>query len=116
VRDQPILILESSQSDVSGDITLFRRISEAEVNLEAIDVRNNSFFGYTLDGKRLALSADGNTVHIALADDSKDYSQNVRKLLEEYVSVIVERKKIGLMNVPMMTLSELVDEVGYYEG
>ena len=113
MRDQPILILESSQPDVLGDLTLFRRISDAESNLEAIDVNAGEYFGYTLDGKRLALCADGQVVHITLANDDTDYTSTVRKLLEESVSTIIERKKIGFMNVSQMTLAELVTEVGF---
>ena len=107
-----MLILESSRPDTLGDVSLFRTSAEAAACLEAIDVRNNEYFAYTLDGRRLTLTADAGSVYVALAADTHDYAPVVRKLLEAWV--LISKKKAGEQkDVSQMTLDELVARVGY---
>ena len=113
VEKVPVLILESRQPDMLGDLSIYRSISDAENALEAIDVLNREFFGYMLDGRRLAFGVEGNSVRIAIEDRGADHSPTVRKLMEDYTSIIVSRKKTGMMNIPAMSLDELVAVVGF---
>lgn len=79
----PILILESNDSSRLGDLSLYRSMADAEKSLEATDVLNNEYFGYTLDGRALVLGVEGGNVSIAIDDKLPAHLDTVRKLLEE---------------------------------
>jgi hypothetical protein len=113
VAEVPVLILESRLPDTLGDLSIYRCASDAERALEVIDVLNKEFFGYTLDGKSVALGVERNSVRIEIEDDGIDHAPTVRKLLEESASIVVARRRTGIMNLPAMTLDELVGVVGF---
>lgn len=117
-NQRPIIILESRNPDTLGDLSLFRDIADAERSLEAIDVKGGEFFGYTFDGSRLALSASGQVVKIELANDTKNYSKIVRKLLEGQARLIFEattkrEKKPVHQDIASLSDDELVTLIGY---
>lgn len=94
--DQSILINESSDPDVPGDVSLFRSVSDAAQYLEPIDVRNNEYFAYSLDGRELLLRVENNRVRIAHSNASDDHTARIRRLLEAAAgSVITASRRRG---------------------
>lgn len=107
-----VLILESSNPDVLGDLSLFRCLPDAESYLEAIDVRNNEYFGFMLDGRSLTLSAVGERVSIMPNSDEGVHSVRVRRLLEEYFRFCNRDKSLAFSDLSHLPLERLVETIG----
>ena len=107
-----VLILSSSDPDTPGDLSLFRDIATAERGLEAIDVRNNEYFGFALDGRPLQFTAEGDLVRIEVASSSQSDEARVRSLLERYARFCFKGKAM-FEDFSRYSLAQLVEVIGF---
>ena len=94
-------------------MSLFRCLSDAEGKLEAVDVRNGEFFGFTLNGRSLMLSAEGERVSIVPNNDVGVHSARVRNLLEECYRFCSRHKSLALSDLSHLPIEALVETIGF---
>lgn len=116
--DIAVLVNESDDPDVPGDVSLFRSIADAEQWLEPVDVRNGEYFAYTLDGRELGLTIESGCVKIVSGDAGRDFRARVRNLLEaaarSAVAAAVHRGKREIAEgAAHLSLEQLIALIGY---
>lgn len=115
---QIVLVNESRAEERAGDVSLFNGMKMAASSLEAVDVRNNEYRAYCLDGSRLKLTEDGLHVSIELANGERN-EQLIRSLLEQAAAFVIaahskrgSRHKFHSFDLLKLSIDELVDIVG----
>ena len=111
-----VVLNESQQSEVVGEVCLYKSISRMIEHLEPIDVENNEFFAYTLAGDRLDLSVENDQIRVVKAATEKDHSSHVRHMLEvaaEHALRKWRHRKIRGTNPATMSTEELVELIGF---
>ena len=113
-----VLINESRNPHRAGDIAIFKTIADAEKYLEPIDVLNNEYAAFTLDGQILELDVIGDRVRIRHTRDHGDHCDQIRSLLEAYAdAVLTAQKRRGLgatqLSPSKMSIDELVKLIGF---
>ena len=111
--ENAVLILESKSEEGGGDVSLYRDVTQAERALEARDVRNNEFFGFTLGGRKLELKAAGEQVLISEGADKTDYTHIVRLHLERTVAHVPGNSAMTTERFAKYPLDELVKIIGF---
>jgi hypothetical protein len=64
----------------------YEKLQDAETDLEAIDVADNTYRGFDREGRLLSLTASGNDVHIALAEQEPTHADELRRLVKGVLS------------------------------
>jgi len=109
--DAAVIILESSDPDTLGDLSLFHDVARAQDALEAIDVRNGEYFGFTLGGRPLRFTTDGQRVRIEV-DSSQANEVRVRSLLERHARLCFKGKAV-FEDFSQYSLVGLVEVIGF---
>ena len=89
----PILFLlnESTDPDIPGDMTIFRDQEHLILQVEAIDVRNNEYFAFTSDGRKLSLYAESDYAPVqAEIEADPVHAKEVMLLLKRYLMFCAE--------------------------
>lgn len=108
----PLIILEGD------DVSMYRNLEDAILDLEPIDIADDIFIGYDSDGRLLSLRVVGpmkycvkNTVHIDLAEITPTHATALRTLLLRCIN----RCRPSL-DVSSASLEEIVQEaLGFLE-
>lgn len=76
------ILNESKTLDIPGDVKYYKTLDELISSIEAIDVRNDEFFAFVSDGRRIRLSAVGEySPVIAKIEKSPEQREPLQKLL-----------------------------------
>ena len=120
-----VIINESRDPGKAGDVTLFRDIRHAEGYLEAVDVLNEEYSAYLLDGSdlkltvpRRALFAQTDEVRIEAVPGAPKHADRIRLLLEDAAAAVQAAQKHRKGREPKlkpaeMSIAELVDLIGF---
>ncbi|HLX17764.1 MAG TPA: hypothetical protein VKS24_21445 [Bradyrhizobium sp.] len=111
-----VVLNESQQAEVVGEVSLYRSISRLIEHLEPIDVENNEFFAYALRGNRLDLSVENDQVQVVKASAENDYSSHIRNLLEVAAERALRKwrhRKMRGTNPATMSIEALVELIGF---
>ena len=115
-RQSAVILNESQRAEIIGEVGLYRNISRLIEHLEPIDVENNEFFAYTLEGNRLDLSVENDKIKAVKAAAEDDHSSHVRHLLEVAAERELKRWKhrhMRGMNPATMSTEVLVALIGF---
>lgn len=94
-----VVINESRDEIVAGDILVFRSQGEACSRLEHWWVASGEGVAFTASGKRLALSVDGERKVVVTGQQTEpDGSETVLRWLQAYAAAILEARRIKAKN------------------
>jgi len=96
----PVFILEGH------DVGIFDTVAQAEVQLEAIDVRNGIYEGFDARGRRLNISPEGQRAAIRLAEEAPTDIASLERKLRDYLVHMGETQASG-SGVELRELVEL---------
>lgn len=90
--------------DENGDASLYWSVTEAELSLEAIDVKNNEYVAYDSDGRRLDIDlVEPSTVKIGGGQQAIASAEELASILRRYIAARTEAVELS-----KFTLSELL--------
>jgi hypothetical protein len=103
----PIIINDSAQIDVSGDLRVYDSIEAAEESLERDDARDDQLHAFDSEGRLLKIIADRGLrggAHLEEAEASVGHRQTLLTILKDFLV------KMGLLktNVESLALEELI--------
>lgn len=112
-----VIVNESSDPNLVGDVTIFRTKSEAAMYIEPIDVLNREYQVYSIDGQMLDLDILNGEVRIERSKINKNKSDRLRVILESAAETVLSaRGRIGRgkakESVLSLSIKELVELVG----
>ena len=111
--DSTLFILnESSEPSHHGDVSIFRSLDSLLNNIEAIDVRNNEYYGFTSDGRKISLSAEHNYAPVsATIEKSPLYQDTVKALLHSYLLWLADHGRFCVARKAVEDAASLEDLV-----
>lgn len=83
----PIIINDSSDAAIPGDVTIHATVDDAELSLECFDADDVRISAFDADGARLSILPNGNGARLAMASEQ---GADVR-VLEELLRAIIKR-------------------------
>jgi hypothetical protein len=90
------LLNETRDEDIVGDISLFHRINGMLQYVEAVDVRNNEYYAYCSDGRRVLLSVSPNSDEVQVTiEEPKDYINAVTRILKVQLKRLAKAPKFS---------------------
>jgi hypothetical protein len=101
----PIIVNESQEKHLSGDVTFFQTSEAASQYLEPIDVANGEYFAFDSVGRLLKLQIAGQHVVIEDAERIPSHAGVLRDLLIEFF----ERAKNNQGPFEQLTLNQLIN-------
>ena len=121
-----VVVNESSDPDKAGDVELFKNIAHAESYLEPIDVLNEEYFAYFLDGSELRLLVVPerklftkiDCVRIEPVPAAQKNGDRVRLLLKHAAAAVqvAQKHRKGIepkLKPAQMPIAELVELIGF---
>lgn len=108
MNNEAVILNENIDPGEPGDVSVFRSAQRAAEYLEAIDVEDGVYAGWTLDGAPLQLSTRGEQVIISVDETAERDPEQVRRLLT-YSYAHLRRAK----PVDTVSLDEMIKALGY---
>ena len=91
------ILNESKNSEELGDISYYSTLESLILNIEPIDVINNEYFSYCLDGRELYLSA---THEFGIVQTEFEAQANHRELVKKLILLdlarFIDKPKFGV--------------------
>jgi hypothetical protein len=102
-------------TDENGDIGFFASVAEAELDLEAVDVRDGIYDVFDSAGHRLAVTAEGESVRICSDQEASADPAELMNRLRRYAAR-VGPERIGVSDQEGADLQELVGVLSTFFG
>lgn len=108
MNSEAIVVNENVNPREPGDVSVFRSAQRAAEYMEAIDVEDGVYAGWTIEGAPLRLSTRGEEVVISVDVSAERDPEQVRRLLTYASSHLPNAKPIE-----DVSLDELIEAAGY---
>jgi hypothetical protein len=73
------------------DLSVYRELETAELDLEPIDVKSNIYYVYDAEGRALKLIADKDRVRIELAEENPNHARELELAIRDFLKAIDDK-------------------------